>query len=144
MTLDYNLDSRLQLGLEYNLVVQEVVLRATWKVLEESEKAPLIFLNTSSDRIGTPDGYQVVGINFAKTIPGTTISPYVTVAYSGFEKGLVFPFGASYQISQQWILTGMNDGRKSHLILTYSQKDFFIQAGWIWLRHPAITIGWGF
>ena len=38
----------------------------------------------------------------------------------------------------------MNDGRKSHLMLNYSTRDYYVQLGWIWLKHPSITIGWGF
>jgi hypothetical protein len=119
-------------------------LRSTWVVQPEKESVPMIFLNTSSDRIGTPKGYQLLSINFAKTIGDSRLSPYATVAYSGFEKKLVFPFGVNFQINPQWSATAMNDGRKSHLLLTYSQQNYFLQAGWIWFEHPAVTIGWGF
>ena len=68
----------------------------------------------------------------------------MTVAYSGSDKGFVFPFGASVSVSPLWTATAMNDGRKSHVLVTYSQEDYFVQAGLIWLKRPAVTIGWGF
>jgi hypothetical protein len=113
-------------------------------VQPETGTRPVIFFNTSSDRIGTPEGYQLASINFGKTIRGTTISPYLSITYSGYEKGLVFPFGASYSFSPLWTVTAMNDGRRSHLLLTYAQSTHFIQAGWIWFERPSFTIGWSF
>ena len=144
LTLDYNVTPDFQPGLEYNFAVQELGIRATWTVQRETESRPVIFFNTSSDRIGTPEGYQLVSVNFGKEIPGTEVSPYVTVAYSGFEKGLVYPFGASAHLAEQWTVTAMNDGRKSHLLLTFAAEEYYVQAGWIWLKRPALTIGWGF
>jgi len=144
LTIDYNATPNFQIGTEYNFAVQELGLRATWVVQSENEKRPMIFFNTSSDRIGTPEGYQLASANFGKTIPGTQLSPYLSITYSGFEKKLVYPFGASYRFSPEWTAIAMNDGRKSHLLVTYSQSNYFIQAGWIWFKHPAITIGWGF
>jgi hypothetical protein len=144
LTGDYNVSPRLQVGFEYNVAVQEIAPRATWIVQPEDESRPMVFFNTSSDRIGTPEGYQLVSVNAAKTLHGTKLSPYLTVAYSGFDKKLVFPFGASYGFSPRWRATGMNDGRKSHLLVTYSEEAYFIQAAWIWFKHPAVAIGWGF
>jgi hypothetical protein len=142
--VDYNVSDRLQLGIEYNPAVGEVGPRATYVLLQETDRQPMIHLNTSSDRIGTPPGYQLASINFSKTIPGTRIAPYASVTYSGYEKGLVFPFGVNWQITPTIGVLGMNDGRKSHLLLTYSQQSYFVQLGWIWLKHPSITIGFGF
>lgn len=104
----------------------------------------MVHLNTSSDRIGTPKGYEQVSLTFAKGIGGTALAPYLSVTYSEFERGFVFPFGINYQINPSWSVLGMNDGRKSHLMLNYAAKDYYVQLGWIWLRHPSITIGWGF
>lgn len=144
LTVDYRLSPKFQPGIEYNFAVEELGFRATYLVQSEDERRPMIHLNTSSDRIGTPEGYQQASITFGKTIPGTKLAPYASITYSGFEKKLVFPFGASYQIAAEWSAIAMNDGRKSHLLVTYSQENFFVQAGWIWFKHPAVTIGWGF
>lgn len=144
MTVDYQLTPNFQPGLEYNFVVNELGFRATWVLQRESEDRPQVHLNTSSDRIGTPKGFQQYSATFAKTIPGTRLAPYASITYSEFEKGLVFPFGASFQVSPEWSAMFLNDGRRSHLLATFAQEDWYLQLGWIWFKKPGITIGWGF
>ena len=144
LTVDYNVSERLQIGFEYNPAVGEVGPRATLVLVPESSGSPQVHLNTSSDRIGTPKGYQLVSVNVSKTIPGTKLAPYGSITYSGYEKGLVFPFGMNWQVAPHFGVLAMNDGRKSHLLLTYSQERYFVQLGWIWLKHPSITVGFGF
>jgi hypothetical protein len=144
LTLDYNVTPALTLGLEWNTAVGEVVFRGTYLLQAESDRHPQIHLGTSSDRIGTPEGYQQYSITFAKAIAGTPVSPYVSITYSGFEERLVYPFGASIQLADRWSLTAMNDGRRSHALLTFSDKDFYIQAGWIWFERWSLTLGFGF
>ena len=39
---------------------------------------------------------------------------------------------------------GMHDGQRSHALLNYSTREYYVQLGWIWLKRPSITIGWGF
>jgi hypothetical protein len=134
----------LQLGFEYNPSVGEYGFRGTWVAVHETEKTPMIHINTSSDRIGTPAGHQQASITVAKSIPNSLFAPYVSLTYSGFEKKLIFPFGVNCKLHENWNLIAMNDGRKSHLLLTFSQKDFYLQAGWIWFKHPMLTMGWGF
>ncbi len=143
-TLDYNATSRLQIGLEYNTLVDEEDFRGSWVILTETGSRPQIHLNTSSDRIGTPEGKQQVSLTFAKSIPRMGLAPYASLTYSGFEDRLVYPFGLSYHIDKSWSALAMNDGRKSHLLLNYSAERYFVQAGWIWFKNPAITVGWGF
>lgn len=143
-TLDYNVNPRVQVGFEYNFVVEEFGLRATWVLNRETEREPMIHLNTSSDRIGTPPGYQQVSLTFAKAIPNTPLAPYVSLTYSGFDKKLLLPFGINVQLAANWSLLGLNDGRKSHILLTYSRENYYLQAGYIWLKRPSFTIGWGF
>lgn len=143
-TADYNISDRLQVGFEYNFLVQELGFRGSWILQHENEQRPMVHLNTSSDRIGTPKGYEQVSLTIAKGIKGAPLAPYASVTYSGFEKKLVFPFGLNYQINSNWSLLGMHDGRKSHLMLNYSTRYTYVQIGWIWLKHPSITIGWGF
>jgi len=137
-------DERLQIGFEYNFLVQEIGFRGTYILATESATRPMIHLGTSSDRIGTPEGYQQVSLTFAKTVPGTSLAPYLSVTYSAFERGLVFPFGVNVQLDRGWSVLVMNDGRKSHVLLNYMARDFYVQGGLIWMKHPAVTIGWGF
>lgn len=144
VTLDYQATPNFQPGLEWNPAVSELGIRATWVLQRESETRPQIHLNTSSDRIGTPKGNQQYSATFAKSFPGSSLAPFASITYSEFEKGLVFPFGASYQFTPEIGATFLNDGRRSHLLATYSQESWYVQLGWIWFKRPAITIGWGF
>jgi hypothetical protein len=144
LTVDFNANDRLQVGFEYNFLVQELGFRGTYVLSSETASRPMIHLNTSSDRIGTPEGYQQVSLTVAKNISGTPFAPYVSLTYSGFEKGFVVPFGINIQFGRTWNLLAMNDGRKSHLLLNHSFADFYVQVGLIWLREPSVTVGWGF
>lgn len=135
---------RLQIGLEFNPAADEIGPIANWILQPESEKRPMLSLGTSSDRIGTPPGYQTVYLTAAKTLPDLPLAPYVSVAYSGLEEKLVFPFGANVALHEQWDLLAMNDGRKSHLLLTYKQGAMNVTAMWVWLKRPGISVGWGF
>lgn len=132
------------MGVEYNFLVKELDFRGTYVLSSETTTRPMIHLNTSSDRIGTPKGYQQVSLTVARSIAGTRFSPYVSLTYSGFEKRFVFPFGINFQLGHTWNLLAMNDGRKSHLLLNHTFGDRYVQVGLIWLREPAITVGWGF
>lgn len=144
VTVDYQLTPNFQPGIEYNFAVKELGLRATWVLQTENETRPMIHVNTSSDRIGTPEGYQQASMTFGRSIHGTKLAPYASITYSGFEKKFVFPFGASCQLAPNWSVLGMNDGRKSHLLLNYMKESYYVQLGWIWFERPAVTIGWGF
>jgi hypothetical protein len=142
--MDYVPVPRVQVGFEYNFAVREIGFRGTWVAMEEADRLPMVHFNTSSDRIGTPPGHQLYSVNVSKSLPGTQLAPYASVTYSEFERGLVFPFGINWQLRQEWGLIAMNDGRKSHLLLTHSKRDYYVQLGWIWFRHPSITVGFGF
>lgn len=144
LTVDYNVTPLLTLGLEYNFLVEELGFRGSYVLQRETEKLPQVHFNTSSDRIGTPEGYQQYSLTFAKALPGTPISPYVSVTYSGFDDQLVFPFGVNLQLGEQWSLLGMNDGRKSHLLLNFNTEEYYVQVGWIWFERASITVGFGF
>lgn len=142
LIVDRNLNDRLSLGLEYNSLVEEFQFRGTWVALAESAKDPQIHLGTSSDRIGTPEGKLQYSVTIGKSLAGTPLAPYVSLTYSEFNKGLVYPFGLNYQLTRNWGLLAMNDGSKSHLMLNFSARDYYAQLGWIWLRHPSVTLGW--
>jgi hypothetical protein len=144
LTLDYNVNESFQLGLEYNFLVKELGFRSSLILLQESARTPQVHLNTSSDRIGTPEGYQQVSLSIAKTIPETPVAPYVSLTYSGFNKKFLLPFGMNVDLHPQWNLLYMYDGRKSHVLVTFATKELYLQGGLVWLKHPLITIGTGF
>lgn len=104
----------------------------------------MINFNVSSDRLGTPKGPMSYGITFAKGFQNPKIAPYISVRYSEYENGFNFPFGVNIQLNNEWSLMPMNDGRKSHVLLTYSKPSYSVSLMLIWLKHPGISFSWGF
>jgi hypothetical protein len=104
----------------------------------------MISANVSSDRIGTPEGPMGYSLTFAKGIPSLKVAPYVSVRYSEFERGFNYPFGVNIQLDKQWSLLPMNDGRRSHLMLNYSQADWSVSLMAVWFKHPGISVSFGF
>jgi hypothetical protein len=144
LTAFYRFTPRFQAGVEYNVAANEVAPIANWIMSPETEKLPMINFNVSSDRLGTPKGPMSYGITFAKGFPQYKVAPYVTVRYSEFEDGINFPFGANFQITPEWSLMPMNDGRKSHVLLTYQQPKYSVSLMWIWLKHAGVSVSFGF
>jgi hypothetical protein len=113
-------------------------------IQKEFEGRPQFHLNTSSDRIGTPKGFQQYSATIAKTVPGTKLAPFASLTYSEFEEGLVFPFGASYALTPEVQAMYLHDGRRGHLLGTYSQESWYVQVGLVWFKRLSFTVGWGF
>ncbi|HVL39357.1 MAG TPA: hypothetical protein VM328_08215 [Fimbriimonadaceae bacterium] len=143
-TLSRRLNPRLSLGAEVNPEVGEVGPLLNWVVQQETAERPLITMGTSSDRIGTPRGYHSAYITVARSLPELRIAPYLSVSYSGYEKGLVFPFGCNVSLARNWDLMAMNDGRRSHLLLTYKGASFSVTLMSVWLQRFGIGVSWGF
>ena len=140
----YRVTPRFQLGLEFNPVVSEVVPTANWILNRESAKSPLINLGTSSDRIGTREGTQAYYLTFAKGIHALRVAPYFSVNYSGADRKFNFPFGVNIALGTQWDLLPMNDGRRTHLLLTYKERNWNVSLMAIYLKHPGISLGFAF
>jgi hypothetical protein len=68
-TASYRLHERAQLGVEYNPVAGEVNPLATLFLLTETDNRPALFLGTSSDRIGSPEGTQAYYLTASKMMP---------------------------------------------------------------------------
>ena len=68
----------------------------------------------------------------------------MSVNYSEFDQRINFPFGVSYGIGSGLSTMFMHDGRKSHLLLTYSKETYSVSLMWIWFKHPGISISFGF
>jgi hypothetical protein len=133
-----------QAGFEWNPAAGELGFIGNWIVTPESEQSPMISLGTSSDRIGTPKGPHAYYATFAKSFPEAKVGPYVSINYSEFDRQINFPFGVSFQLASGTTTMFMNDGRKSHLLLTYAKENWSVSAMWIWLEHPGISVSFGF
>jgi hypothetical protein len=144
LTVFYRFTPRFQAGVEYNVAAKEVAPITNWVLSPETAKFPMVNFNVSSDRLGTPKGPMGYGLTFAKGLKDLKMAPYVTLRYSEYEHGFNFPFGVNMQLAPNWSLMPMNDGRKSHLLLTYQKPDFSVSLMMIWLKYPGLSVSWGF
>jgi hypothetical protein len=142
--VDWQARPGIHVGVEVNFAVRELGFRGTWVVQSETETRPMAHLNTSSDRIGTPKGFQQYSATIGKALRGTPFAAYASVTYSEFDRGIVLPFGIGWQATPNLSAIFMIDGKRSHALATYAREDHYVQLGWIWLRRASITVGWGF
>ena len=127
-------------------MVSEFSPTGNWIAHPETEQIPLISFGTSSDRIFTPEGNQAYYVTVAKSIPGTPLSPYVSLNYSEFEGGFNLPFGVNTELTREWDCLYMNDGRRSHVLITYKMPAMNITLMAIDLKRPrfGVSVGFGF
>lgn len=140
----YRATPRLSLGLEHNAAAGELNPVGNWIAHSETVQWPMVSFGTSSDRIFTPAGFQTYYVSFAKMIPNSPFAPYVSVNYSEYERGFNFPLGINIALAPEWDLLPMNDGRRSHLLLTYKAPSMNTTLMLIDLRRPKIGISLGF
>lgn len=135
---------RLQVGLEWNIAVNEVGPLATLFLLQETHKKPALFLGTSSDRIGSPEGTQSYYATIAKHIPRTPVAPYASLNYSEWDEHINFPFGANLTLGGGFSLMPMYDGERSHLLLSYAMEHAAVSLIAVWYEQIGIAISGGF
>lgn len=104
----------------------------------------MINLGTSSDRIGTPDGKQAYYLTFAKGIRALRSAPYFSINYSEADRKFNFPFGVNIGLSPHLDLLPMYDGNRTHLILTYKERNWSVSLLAVYLRHPGVSVGFAF
>lgn len=133
-----------QIGLEYNPVVGEVAPLATWFLTTEDERRPALFLGTSSDRIGSPEGTQAYYLTAAKHLAALRASPYVSLNYSEWDEALNVPFGVHVELGGGFGLQPMYDGDRGHLLGTWSGRQFSVTAIWAWFERAGVAMSFGF
>ena len=143
-TAGYRVFPTLQLGVEYNPVVGEVGPLATWFILTEGERHPAVFLGTSSDRIGSPEGTQSYYLTAAMHVPTLRASPYASLNYSEWDEGWNLPFGAHVDLGHGLSATPMFDGHRTHLLGTYATERFSATLLWAWLERAGAAVSVGF
>ena len=134
----------LQVGIEFNPVVGEVGPLATWFVLTETERRPALFIGTSSDRIGSPEGTQCYYLTAAKYLPPIHTSPYVSVNYSEWDEGWNIPFGANLELGGGFSIQPMYDGERTHLLGTFTADRWSLTLIWAWLESAGVAASIGF
>lgn len=143
-TLNYRVTPKLQVGVETNPAAGEVGPLLTWFWLTESERRPALFVGTSSDRIGSPEGTQSYYLTASKHHPSWPVSAYVSVNYSEWDGGVNFPFGAYLDLGRGFSLQPMYDGQRSHLLVNWQRERYGVSLLWVWLEEAGISFNVGF
>lgn len=117
---------------------------ATWFPIRESARWPAVFLGTSSDRIGSPEGKRAYYLTLAKNLEWVPLSLYGTLNYSEWEEGWNFPFGANLEPIPRITIQPMYDGRRPHLLGTYSLERANATILWAWLERVGMAFSAGF
>jgi hypothetical protein len=141
-TLMYRLTDDLQLGVEYNPLAGQVRPLANWRLVRETSERPFIMVGTSSDRIGTPTG-QMYYLTVGKAL-GDRFSVYGGVAYSEFDRRLLYPAGANYQFDERWSVLVSYDGVSTHPMVTYAWDRYSVTFLMVRSRDPGINLTVGF
>lgn len=140
----YRVTPRAQIGLEYNPVVSELLPTFNWTINKATRSQPLINFGTSSDRIGSPEGTRAYFFTFAQGIPRTNLAPYFSLNYSETDRAFNLPFGVNWALGPQWDLLPMNDGRRTHLLLTYKERNWNVTLMAVYMKHFGVSVGFGF
>lgn len=143
-TASHRITPRLQVGIEANPGASEIGPIGNWVALTETAKQPMVSFGTSSDRIFSPEGNQSYYMTVAKSIPGSSVAPYVSLYYSEWEDRFIFPFGANIALSEEWDFLPMHDGRNTHLLLTYKLPGANVTVMLVKMQRFGVSVGWGF
>jgi hypothetical protein len=135
---------RVQVGVEYNPVAAEVVPLATVFLVTETEVRPAAFLGTSSDRIGSPEHTQSYYLTGSKLLPRVPVSVYASIAYSEWDEGINFPFGAEWAFWRGLSIRPMYDGEETHLMLNWFGDRFGVSLMAVWMDTFGISLVGGF
>jgi len=144
LTGNYRVIPRVQIGIEYNPVVSEVVPLATVFLVTETERRPALFLGTSSDRIGSPEGTQSYYLTASKLAPKIPVSVYGSINYSEWDEGVNFPFGAEWYVYGGYSARFMYDGNQPHAVVSWFGERFGVSLMAVWLDTFGISVAGGF
>ena len=138
----------LQLGIEYNPLVDDLHPLANWRALEETEKRPAFILGTSSDRIGTPSG-QAYYATFSKNLESQTgwpVAPYLGASYGTYEDSVRPIGGLNIRYTDRLSSTHLHDGKAIHHMLQWDFGPNRPTLGLLWVdhQHLGVTASLGF
>lgn len=143
-TLNYRLHERFQIGVEVNPAADEIGPLLSWFLLTEDERRPALFVGTSSDRIGSPEGTQSYFLTASKHHPSWPVSAYASLNYSEWDDGWNVPFGVEVELGQGFSVRPMYDGQRSHLMLNYFREPYGVSLLWVWLEEVGVSFSVGF
>lgn len=124
-TLTYRVHSRVQVGIEYNPLADDVHPLANLNLVTETRSRPALVIGTSSDRIGTPEG-QAYFATFSKDLErwiALPVAPYAGVAYGTYEDRARAIGGVSLRLPKQLSSLVIFDGVHVHPTISYSFRE---------------------
>jgi hypothetical protein len=145
-TIHYRFHPRIQVGLEWNPLAEEFAPLANIHLLSESTYTPAVIFNTSTDRIGTPDG-QSFTLTLSKDLQqqfGSPVAPYVGVAYGTYEDKARIIGGIYMRYTDGWSSTILFDGVKVHPLLTYSYDQHSLSMIFVKLKTFGVSYSFAF
>ncbi len=117
---------------------------ATVFFLTETEVRPALFIGTSSDRIGSPEGTQSYYLTGSKLLPKVPVSVYASLNYSEWDEGINFPFGGEWYVWGGFSVRGMYDGNQPHAMVNWFGNNVGISLMAVWLDTFGISLSGGF
>lgn len=144
ITATYRFHRRLQAGVEFNPDVEEVNPLLSLFLLTETDARPAVFLGTSSDRIGSPEGTQSYFATVSKRFGASRLSGYASLNYSEWDRGFNVPFGMEVGLGDRFSVRPMSDGSRPHLMLNYSRERWSASLLAVDLEHPGVSFAMGF
>lgn len=132
------------MGVEFNAGVSELNPLVTAFLITETETRPALFIGTSSDRIGSPEGEQAYYATASKYLPWFRSSVNVTLNYSEWDEGFNVPFGGGIEIGWGFVARYMNDGNRSHALLDYFAGRVGVSLMYVWLDRFGLALHGGF
>lgn len=142
--MTYRVHPRLQLGVELNPEVDEVTPLLTLFLMTEADRRPALFLGTSSDRIGSPEGTQSYYATVSKRFGSSRYSAYASLNYSEWDRGLNLPFGVEIGLGESFSLRPMYDGENPHLMFSYARERWSVSLLAVDLEEAGISFAVGF
>jgi hypothetical protein len=140
------LHPRIQIGLEWNPLAEEFAPLANIHLVSEGDYSPALIFNTSTDRIGTPDGqsYTITASKDLRNLLGLPVAPYIGVAYGTFEDKARVIGGLYVRYNEAWSSTILFDGVKLHPLLTYSYEEHSLSIIFVKLKTFGVSYSLAF
>lgn len=134
----------MQLGVELNPGVDEINPLLTVFLLTETDRRPALFVGTSSDRIGSPEGTQSYYLTASKRFGASRVSAYASLNYSEWDRDFNVPFGLEVALTERISVRPMYDGARSHLMLNYSRDRWSVSLLAVDMDQAGVSFAWGF
>ena len=134
----------MQIGVEFNPEVDEVNPLLTVFVLTETDRRPAVFVGTSSDRIGSPEGTQSYYLTASKRLGTSRFSAYASLNYSEWDREFNVPLGIDVSVGERFSIRPMYDGARPHLMFNYVRDRWSVSLLAVDLDQLGVSLSWGF